>query len=383
MSVLLLVLWTGCLGYIFLALSMRHALGKVRGGRSNHRPFVSVVAAARNEEKTIVSCLAALRKQDYPPERYEVIVIDDRSNDGTPVLLEKFRQTWPSLRIITISAAEKGISPKKAALARGIALAQGEIILQTDADCIVPETWISGMASRFEPEAGFVAGIAPYRSAPGMLNSFIRHEYLWNAALSAASIALGGGTHASGRNMGFRKDVFEMLGGYGNSREIISGDDTLLLQRIVRSGQARAVTMPDPGTHVYTDAPENFGDFVRQRTRHMSTGRYFKLPHLVLGSAVYGFHALLLTMLALSVFYPNLIPGVLIAFIGKTAADALIARKVQTTLGFPVQWARFIPNEFLLLAYMTVLPLAGLALPVVWKEKPASEPAPGQAVNRK
>jgi cellulose synthase/poly-beta-1,6-N-acetylglucosamine synthase-like glycosyltransferase len=340
------------------------------------------VIAARNEEKTISFCLAALRKQDYPPEQYEVVVVDDRSDDGTPQLLEEFCRTWPALHTVRITVAAEGISPKKAALAQGIATARGEIILQTDADCIVPETWISGMASRFEPEVGFLAGVAPYRSAPGLLNSFIRHEYLWNAALSAASIALGGGTHASGRNMGFRKDVFETLGGYGDSQKITSGDDTLLLQRIVRSGLTKAVSMPGPETHVYTDAPENFSAFVRQRTRHMSTGRYFQLSHILLGAAVYGFHAVLLAALGLSVFYPGLAPGALAAFAVKAAADALVARKVQITLGLPVQWSRFIPNEVLLLAYMTLFPLAGAVLPVVWKEKPSSRRSPGTAMNR-
>jgi cellulose synthase/poly-beta-1,6-N-acetylglucosamine synthase-like glycosyltransferase len=274
-----------------------------------------------------------------------------------------------------------GLSPKKAALARGIALARGKIILQTDADCVVPETWISGMTSRFEPDVGFVAGIAPYRSAPGLLNSFIRHEYLWNAALSAASIALGGGTHASGRNMGFRRDVFEKLEGYGDSLNILSGDDTLLLQRIVRSGLAKAVTLPDPRTHVPTGAPETFGDFIRQRTRHMSTGRYFRPAHILLGAGVYCFHALLIAALVLSIFNPVLFPGALAAFLVKSVLDALIARRVRLTLGLPVQWSRFIPHEFLLLVYMTFFPLAGFLLPVVWNEKTSPDSPPGEAIH--
>lgn len=367
MNLLAFCLFACCLGYSAVVLIIRHALGRVRRGNAEGAPFVSVIIAARNEALRLGACLDSLRTQDYPPDQFEVIVADDRSTDRTSGLLDDYRQGWPALRAVHIDRVPEGISPKKNALAAAIAQARGDIILQTDADCIIPAGWIRGMAGRFEPGVGFVAGVAPYRKAPGALNSFIRHEYLWNAALSAASIALGRGTHASGRNMGFRRDIFDRLHGYGESAAVLSGDDTLLLQRIERSKLAQAVTMPDPDTHVFTDAPDSLSAFFRQRTRHFSTGKYFAPAQIVTGGVVYCFHGLLLGTLAAALFIPDLRFPAAAAFAWKSVTDALIAGRVRVVLGLEVDWRRFILNEFLLLAYMTIFPLAGLCVPVSWK----------------
>ncbi|MCE5250920.1 glycosyltransferase, partial [bacterium] len=289
--------------YTLALLLVIHALRKVHSGGSCGSVSVSVIIAAHNERSSIGNCLAALAMQDYPPDLWEVLVADDRSDDGTSEVIRRFQSVMKNLACITIESVPTGISPKKHALAEAIARAHGKIILQTDADCIPPPAWISGMSGRFEPGVDMVAGIAPYLPGRGILNSFVRHEYLWNAGLSAASAALGHATHASGRNLAFRRDVFEKLEGYGSKKSVLSGDDTLLLQRFRAHNPSSVVTMPARGTHVYTGAPGSFRPFIRQRIRHMSTGKYFDHMHIVLGIAVYGFHAILLVSLMLSCFY--------------------------------------------------------------------------------
>ena len=343
------------------------ALSRVHMASETGQPPVSVIVAARNEAAGIGPCLDSLQCQNYRPESYEVIVVDDRSTDDTPAILRRCQENWANLSILTIGRTPEGISPKKHALASAIGQAKGEIILQTDADCTVPPGWIAGMVSRFEPGVGLVAGVAPYRRAPGILNSFVRHEYLWNAALSAASIALGHGTHASGRNLAFRRDVFDRMGGYGESAGVASGDDTLLLHRLQRTGIARAVTMPGLSTHVHTDAPVDFAALLKQRLRHMSTGRYFEPFQIMAGIIVYGFHVVLILALALSFFFLAALVLFLTLFIWKTAADAIVSRAVRRILGLEVEWGAFIRNEFFLLWYMALMPCAGFLVPVKWK----------------
>jgi cellulose synthase/poly-beta-1,6-N-acetylglucosamine synthase-like glycosyltransferase len=369
MQVLDIAFVLGVIAYLACVAAVVCALRSVRTGNETALSPVSVIVAARNEAEHLGRCLESLRAQDYPPDRYEVIVADDRSTDGTADILRRYEHSWNGLRALHIDRTPEGVSPKKHALASAAAHARGEIILQTDADCEAPEHWITGMVSRFEPEVGFVAGIAPYRAGNGWLNSFIRHEYLWNAALSAASIALGRGTHASGRNLGFRKQVFDDVGGYGGAARIRSGDDTLLLHRILRSGIACAATMPARETHVYTEVPRNFPSFLCQRIRHMSTGRYFDPVHLLIGMVVYGFHIVLAAALALSALSGGALALFLIGFMAKTAADGIAAMRVKCTLGLEIEWRRFVFNEFLMIFYMAFLPLAGLFVPVKWKEK--------------
>jgi cellulose synthase/poly-beta-1,6-N-acetylglucosamine synthase-like glycosyltransferase len=363
---IIIAVFFGLVYALFLCIII-FALSKVKSGKSSECPSVSVVIAAHNEKDDILPCLKTLKHQDYDGF-YEVIVADDRSDDGTSDLLAEACRIWPQLRIIRIDRAPDGISPKKNSLSRAIQCAKGEIILLTDADCIVPEGWISGMVRRFEQGVGMVAGIAPYYERPGILNSFIRHEYLWNAALSAGSIALGHGTHASGRNLGFRRDLFLELDGYGESARILSGDDTLLLHRIQQSHSGLAVTQPDTPTHVYTEAPKTFSAFLSQRLRHMSTGKFFEPFHIFSGVVIYSYHLLLVLTLVFSPIIPFVFMVFLISFIWKILLDGIVAWKVQSILKLSVQWNRFVLNELFLLFYMAAIPVIGTIVPAKWKQ---------------
>jgi len=363
----LLLVISGFVYSIFLIIVI-YAISKVRSGFSENKPFVSVIISARNENKSIGRCLTALMRQDYKSDLFEVIIADDRSEDGTFEVLLRFKSAWDSLKIIKIDQIPENVSPKKHAISRAIDLASGEIILQTDADCIVPETWISGMVSRFEEGVNMVTGVAPYFSSIGALNSFIRHEYLWNVSLSAGSIALGHGTHASARNLGFRRQAFELAGGYGSMKAVISGDDTLLLHRIQKLTKSGVATMPDRSTHVYTDVPETIKSFFRQRARHMSTGKYFNPILMGIGFIVYGYHILTLASLILSFVSLSFFTIFVCSFLLKNVLDGIACWRTKAVFGLDVEWGRFIINEFLLLVYMAIMPVVGLFFPVKWKE---------------
>ena len=105
---------------------------------SDRMPMVSVVVAARNEAIFIEGCLRALGQQDYPSDKYEVIVVDDGSTDGTDRLAIDSQDGPTAMRLLRTG----GGGSKKAALSLGISAAKGEIILSTDADCLVAAGWI-------------------------------------------------------------------------------------------------------------------------------------------------------------------------------------------------------------------------------------------------
>ena len=368
MKYFILFLVVSGFSYSIFVMILIYAFGKVRSGFSEKKPFVSVVIAARNESTSLGRCLTALMGQDYKPDLYEVIIVDDRSEDGTFEVLSRFKSVWNNLKVIKIDQVPEDVSPKKHALSKAIDLACGEIILQTDADCIVPETWISCMVSRFEEGVNMVTGVAPYFSSVGELNSFIRHEYLWNVSLSAGSIALGHGTHASARNFGFKRQAFELISGYGSMKAVISGDDTLLLHRIQKLRKSGVATMPDISTHVYTHAPEDFKCFFRQRARHMSTGKYFDPILMGIGFIVYGYHILTIASLVLSVVSLSFFTIFVCSFLLKNMLDGIAAWRAKAVFGLDVEWGRFIINEFFLLVYMAIMPVVGLFFPVKWKE---------------
>src|SRR5271157_808309 len=119
----------------------------------------SIVIAARNEEETIDRCLESVFSQRMPDNRYEVIVVNDRSSDGTEKVCDAYRQRYSALSVINVDTIPAGIAPKKYAVALGIARSRNEIIVLTDADCSVQAHWLTTIDRYFTGTTGLVQGI--------------------------------------------------------------------------------------------------------------------------------------------------------------------------------------------------------------------------------
>ena len=345
------------------------ALGRIPRGSGGIEPLVSVVIAARNEASAIGALIEDLARQSVPRDRFEVIVADDRSSDGTGAVVNSYVDRGDIvLRSIRIETMPPGISPKKHALNQAIGLARGDIILQTDADCRVPPGWIHSMAGAFAADVVMAVAPAPYHPAPGALNAFVSHEYLWNVTLMLGGLALGMPSHASGRCLGFRRKTFLSIGGYGDSSRIRSGDDTLLLHRFHRTRAGRIVAVTDPSAYVTTDVPSSLGAFIRQRIRHFSTGRFFDPMLLAIGVPVYTFHMGLLAGIFLAPWWGAAGWAAVAGFGCKLAVDAFAALRVSGITGITVRWVWFPLLEAASVIYLAVLPLLGMVFPVRWKE---------------
>ena len=201
---------------------------RVRGSQGE-QPFVSVVIAARDEAHRIVACLQRLAVQDYP--NYEILVVDDGSRDGTPELVEDLAEGDGRLRLL--KSAEGG--SKKAALALGIAAAEGEIIATTDADCLVGSGWLRGMVAECEDDVGMVIGFSQIGSGgerTGVRGSYETTDFLNLMACIWGSSGQGHPMAASGQNLLFRRRAFDDVGGYQSVLHRASGDDVLLMQMV-------------------------------------------------------------------------------------------------------------------------------------------------------
>ncbi len=203
------------------------------------KPFVSVIVAARNEEKNIVHLLTALVNQSYSNKLYEIIIANDGSTDKTEELVNQFTQKWDNLHLLNVSGRENVTSPKKNALSQAIAKAKGEIILTTDADCIMSKYWIESMLPNFE-DADMVIGYS--RTQIGKwddANSSQKFEHFDFTAMFLA--AAGAIVHkryfsCSGQNLAYRKSAFETVGGFEKIKHLVSGDDVNLMQLFRKAG---------------------------------------------------------------------------------------------------------------------------------------------------
>jgi len=187
-------------------------------------PFVSVVIPAFNEEKFLPATLRSLVRQDY--QDFEIIVVDNNSSDRTAAVAK----SWGA----KVAFEEKrGVG---AARERGFREAQGEIIVTTDADAILPSHWLSRIVQEFkdQPDLAAFGGLYTLSSGPMVARLAVRYGLYWVWLLDRC---FSGSWALPGVNLAVRRKAFAAAGGF--NPELILGEDADLAQRIKNFGRVK------------------------------------------------------------------------------------------------------------------------------------------------
>jgi cellulose synthase/poly-beta-1,6-N-acetylglucosamine synthase-like glycosyltransferase len=234
---------------------------------------VSVIVCAYNEALNLKKNLPFILEQDYPS--YEVILVNDRSTDATRDVILNFMKEYSNLKLVDISEDEKKGLGKKYPLSKGIAAAKNEHLLMTDADCR-PQSkdWISHMMSGFTPGKEIVLGFGKYEKRAGWVNKLVQFDTFF-VAIQYFSFALAGLPYMGvGRNIAYSKSLFESQGGFSSHQEIASGDDDLFVMQAATKENTSVMMHQD--SHTISVGKENFDQYWFQKTRHLSTGKWYK-----------------------------------------------------------------------------------------------------------
>lgn len=252
-------------------------------------PPVSVIIAARNEYNNLEKNLKTILEQDYPG--FEVVVVNDCSWDDSQKLLEYYQEVYPHLKVCQLVEQEKYPTGKKFALTIGIKAAQHNNMLFTDADCVpAGKQWLRLMQSKFTQNKEIVLGYSPYRKYNSLLNLFIRFESVMTASFYFSAAI---GKHAFmgvGRNLAYTRDLFFKHKGFARHQHIMSGDDDLFVNQT--STATNVAVQLDPESFVWTEPKRSYDAWSRQKTRHISTGKYYRMRDQLFLGGYYASHFL-------------------------------------------------------------------------------------------
>lgn len=288
---------------------------------------VSIVVCARNELDNLRRLLPRLLQQDYAAG-FEILLIDDRSEDDTYLYAQQLAQYYPEkVRLVTITATPNGFAPKKYALTLGIKAACYARLLFTDADC-VPATnqWLRLMQRGFAQRADVVVGFSAYTEAPSFLNQLIRYETLLTG-IQYLSFAWRGWPYMGvGRNLAYTRACFAATKGFASHIRQLSGDDDLLVQDAVRRGQ-RVAVVADPAAHTLSQPAVSWAGWWRQKRRHLSAGRaYYLGDRLRLGIFLLANMLFYLVMVVLAFSPNNWVPLAVVWALRTLFVSAVYAR---------------------------------------------------------
>ncbi|HET7361878.1 MAG TPA: glycosyltransferase [Salinimicrobium sp.] len=325
----------GLVNLCFYFAFFKFSFSKEEGTRTNNPFPVSVVICAKNEAENLRNFVPYILGQNHP--NFELVLINDASTDDTLEVIEAFRAQDPRVQIVNVKNNEAFWANKKYALTLGIKKAKYPYLLFTDADCR-PQSgeWISGMASHFSRSKSIVLGYGGYFIKKGsFLNKLIRFETLFTAIQYFSYAAWGNPYMGVGRNLAYTSAQFYEQNGFADHLHVKSGDDDLFVNQAA-TGQNTAICTEK--TTITRSLPKsNFKDWFRQKRRHVSVARHYKLKHRLLLGFFYSSQLLFWILLVICLFgnFWKIVLGLLIF---RILIQGLVFYKASRKLNEPGLW---------------------------------------------
>lgn len=264
--------------YCLLIFTYRYWLGRLQIFTANliYKPIstFSIIIPARNEEDNIGQCLSSIFSNNYPEHLYEVIVINDESTDRTEQIICSFQQQKPNIHLLQMRELLQGQkinAYKKKAIEAAVTTASGQWVITTDADCIVPTSWLANFNSYIQQSGKkFIAAPVAFVDDKTFLGRFQCLDFLGLQGITAASVSAGFHSMCNGANLCYEKALFHEVKGFENINHIASGDDMLLMHKVQQHNMDDIGYLYTPQNIVHTQPMKTWKAFINQRIRWAS-----------------------------------------------------------------------------------------------------------------
>jgi len=366
------VLFLFLLHYLFFLQRIFRGLKnlKLTANESLPHELVSIIIPFRNEEENIIANLKSIESQFYPEDKFEVIYVDDSSEDKSLELL-KNNIKKNNIRVLSVPDDFSKNAHKKRAVRYGIENAKGQIIVTTDADCTHHEEWLKSLMQLFDSLTGFVSGPVKFESDNSLFSKFQKLEFAGLVLCGAGLIGAGHPTICNAANIAYRKKVFDEVGGFKDQMNLSSGDDELLMQKIAKNSDFKVKFCIDKKSIVKTSANRTLGDFYQQRKRWASKGLFYSDKSLVLKLIfIYAFYVGLVAQIILGLtFHPIFLLSLLSSLILKVIFEFRIISKGKEILLNDLQLKYLFVAEIFQIPYIIFTGLVGVFGNYLWKSR--------------
>lgn len=342
------------LSYILLILYYKAGWMQLPSFTSTNKELhtkITVIVPARNEERTIGNCLTSILQQNYPQQLFEVIVIDDFSEDNTAAVVNSYNNS--NVKLFSLGnyiTANETQSYKKKAIELAIQQATGELIVTTDADCVVLPNWLNTIAAFYEKtQAAFIAMPVVIKPATGFIGIFQSLDFMMLQGITAASVHKKFHSMCNGANLAYTKQAFTAVNGFKGIDNIASGDDMLLMHKIYKQYPQKVFFLKSKEVIVQTLPVNTVAEFFNQRIRWASKAdKYDDKRIFAVLLVIYLFNVLLLLLPNMALVKNYQLPIINYSLSIAAAWLVLLLCKTVAELFFLIPVARFFSMPHLL-----------------------------------
>ena len=358
--------------YIFFLMKIFSGLNNLKLSITISIPeeFISVIIPFRNEEKNILVNLKSIEGQDYPKEKFEIIYIDDSSEDNSLKLLQD-NKIADNIKVLSVAKDFSISAHKKRAVRYGIDNSIGEIIVTTDADCVHDTKWLLSLVSNLDDATGFVSGPVEFIDGQTLFSKIQKLEFAGLIFTGAGLIGSGNPSICNAANIAYRRKAFDEVGGFKNQMGLSSGDDELLMQKIAKDTDYKVRFSVNKNSIVRTHSNKNIAEFYHQRKRWASKGLFYGDKNLIVKLIlIFLFYIGLVFQPILAItlsiyFYISLVASIFL----KSVFEYLILRSGKKILFNDLSLKPFFIAEFLQVPYIIIAGLVGAFGNLKWKER--------------
>lgn len=221
----------------------------------------TIIVPFRNEKENLPILLESFSNLNYPKDLFEVILVDDSSN-------EKFQISGFRFQVSVIDNIRISNSPKKDAITTAIQHVKTDWVITTDADCVVPENWLLTFDNYIQVnKVSMLAGAVTYKTENSFLDHFQQLDFTSLQGATIGSFGLNKGFMCNGANFAYRKELFESINGFEGNDKIASGDDVFLLQKAIEKFPKEVQYLKAEEAIIVTKPTENWKSLFHQRVR--------------------------------------------------------------------------------------------------------------------